>query len=109
MAYDSVLAERIERLLSDDVQCSVKKMFGGVCYLVQGNMACGIIRSDLIVRVGDEARSLLHLPGVREFDFTGRTMRNWVVVAAEVIADDKALQSWLRRGINVAMSLPAKN
>jgi TfoX/Sxy family transcriptional regulator of competence genes len=109
MAYDEGLAQRIRDHLAEERGIAEKKMFGGVGYLLRGNMACGVIGEDLIVRVGpendDEALRDSH---ARPFDFTGRVMRGWVMVGPAGYAEDDALMTWVQRGLQFAASLPAK-
>ncbi|MBF0275770.1 MAG: TfoX/Sxy family protein [Nitrospinae bacterium] len=86
-----------------------KKMFGGIGFLFNGNMACGIIKEELIVRVGPlKYEATLKEPHTRIFDFTGRPMKGWVVVSQEGFESDKALRCWLQKGIDFARSLPPK-
>ena len=109
MAYDEGLAQRIREALADDAGLSERRMFGGVAFMLHGNMAVGISGDELMVRVGPEAYDeALAQPHARVFDMTGRVMRGWVVVAAEGIADDAALDEWVQRGADYALSLPPK-
>ena len=109
MAFDEGLAERIQHLIGGERDLTERKMFGGLCFMVNGNMCFGIVGSDLMVRVGggayDEAVSLPH---AREMDFTGRSMRGMVFVADDGVSEDDDLMAWLRRGLDFARSLPAK-
>ena len=109
MAYDEGLAERIRDVLSDRADLVEKKMFGGVGFMLQGNMACGVNQDDLIVRVGPEKyEEALARSYVKEFDMTGRPMKGWVVVTASGYEDDEALESWIAEGVQFALSLPPK-
>jgi TfoX/Sxy family transcriptional regulator of competence genes len=109
MAYDEVLAERLRDLLGDAPGITAKKMFGGLCFLEHGHMIAGIMGDGLIVRVGAEAKeAALTRPGVGEFDFTGKPMRGFVVVAGEYLDDDQ-LAEWVEAGRKYAASLPAKS
>jgi TfoX/Sxy family transcriptional regulator of competence genes len=86
-----------------------KKMFGGIGYMLQGNMACGVNQDTLIVRVGpDLYEEALSRPHTRVFDMTGRPMKGWVVVAPEGIEEDDDLDQWIQQGVDFALSLPAK-
>jgi TfoX/Sxy family transcriptional regulator of competence genes len=86
-----------------------RKMFGGIAFLVAGNMACGVMRDDLMVRMEPEAAAALESePGVRRFDMGGRPMKGWLLVAPEASADDGDLERWVRRGEEFAASLPPK-
>ncbi len=109
MAYDEGLAHRINESLEGLAGLVEKKMFGGIGYLIDGNMACGVNGDDLIVRVGaDSYEATLEEPFVRPFDFTGRPMKGWVVVSSEGCESDDDLQRWIQRGVAFAQSLPAK-
>ena len=80
-----------------------------VCFLLRGNMVCGVLNEDLIVRVGPKAyESSLRLPNTRKFDITGKPMKGWVMVSAEGHQADKDLAAWVERGIAFAMTLAAK-
>lgn len=108
MAYDEVLAERLRDLLAEVAAVTEKKMFGGLCLLEHGNMIVGVMGDDLIVRVGAEHKdAALARPGVREFDFTGRPMRGFVVVDGEHL-DDEVLAEWVESARKFAGSLPPK-
>jgi TfoX/Sxy family transcriptional regulator of competence genes len=108
VAYDEGLAERTRAVLAaGDVD--ERKMFGGLAFMVAGNMCCGIVGDDLMVRVGPEGyAAALAEPHAREMDFTGRAMRGMVYVDASGVADDDALESWVQRGLEYARSLPPK-
>ena len=111
MAYDEGLSERVEDLLVelDLPSFEGKKMFGGIGYMVQGNMACGVHGDHLIVRVGPELyREALARDHAREFDITGRPMTGWVFVDAGGYEDDTALERWVREGVAFSLSLPPK-
>lgn len=108
MAYDKSLAQMVSILLEGRPGFNEKKMFGGVCFLLHGNMACGVLDKDLIVRVGPQNyEDSLTLPHTRPFDFTGRPMKGWVVVSAEDLATEE-ITSWVERGVAFALTLPAK-
>ena len=110
MAYDITLAERIDHLSLNWPGIGKKKMFGGLGYLLNEHMAFGIWKDRLIVRCGPEGyAACLALPGVREFDITGRPMAGWVMVAPEGFEDEAALLAWLERGRDFAATLPAKD
>jgi len=109
MAYDEGLAQRVREQLQEAPGYVEKKMFGGVCYLLDGNMACGILNEDLIVRVGAERyEASLQLPHTRKFDITGKPMKGWIMVSHDGHAADDDLSDWLQRGISFASSLPPK-
>ena len=109
MAYDEGLAERVRDALEDEPDVTERKMFGGLCLMLRGNMCCGIVGDELMVRVGPDAwEASLALPHAREMDFTGRSMRGMVYVGVEGIASDRHLDAWVARGVAFAGSLPAK-
>ncbi|MFW2365896.1 MAG: TfoX/Sxy family protein [Desulforhopalus sp.] len=109
MAYDEDLAARVRAILDATEGYSEKKMFGGICCLVNGNMACGITGDSLIVRVGKEGyEAALNLPHTSEFDMTGRVMTGWVMVGPSGIASQAALKQWLITGVQFASSLQPK-
>ncbi len=109
MAYNQELAERIRPLLAEMTEFDEKKMFGGVGYMVKGNMCCGIYKDSLILRLSVEmAEQALQLDHCRVFDITGRPMKGWVMVAPEAWGDDSFLKAWLKNGYNYCISLPPK-
>jgi TfoX/Sxy family transcriptional regulator of competence genes len=86
-----------------------KKMFGGVGFLVYGNMSVGVIGDDICVRVGPERdETVLEQPHVRPFDFTGKPMSGWIYVAREGTEEDEDLKEWVAEGVEFAISLPPK-
>ena len=109
MAYDEGLATRVREVLGDQPELVEKKMFGGLAFLLHGNMACGVRGEDLIVRVAAEAAdAALEEPGTRPFDLTGRPMKGWLLVDADGHAEDDDLRRWIDRGLAYANSLPPK-
>ena len=109
MPYDEALAARVRPLLVRRKGFAEKKMFGGVGYLLNGNMCVGVWKEFLIARIGIEMyEGALAEPHVRVFDITGRAMKGWVMVEPAGVADDEALTSWVRRAANFTSSLPAK-
>ena len=109
MAYDSNLATRIRNLMSHLPGLQEKKMFGGVGFLIGGNMACGVHKDDLIVRIGLEGYDqALQQPHVKLFDITGRPMKGWVMVEPPGVTSEAALRVWVERDTAFASSLPPK-
>ena len=110
MAFDEDLARRVRSLLDGQPDVSERKMFGGIGFMVGGNMCCGVIGDDLIVRLEPaQADELLASEsGARPFDFTGRPMRGWLFVALSAVAEDADLEQWVGRAEDFASSLPAK-
>jgi TfoX/Sxy family transcriptional regulator of competence genes len=108
MAFDETLAARVRDAL-EGLDIIEKKMFGGLAFMLSGNMCVGISGDDLMVRIGpDSEEEALSRPGVRVFDMTGRPMRGWILVAASVLEPDDALSEWVERGVDFAGTLPAK-
>ncbi|MFN8526824.1 MAG: TfoX/Sxy family protein [Chloroflexota bacterium] len=109
MAFDEHLAGRIRAHLSSRSDVVEKKMFGGICFMVSGNMACGVHKDSLIVRMGpDQAAARLERPGARVFDLTGRAMKGWLTVEPAGLTSDATLHEWLELGTAHAASLPPK-
>ena len=109
MAYDEGLATRVREVLDDQPGVAEKQMFGGLAFLVHGNMTCGVRGEDLIVGVAaDTAEAVLDEPGVRPFDLTGRPMKGWLLVEPDGHAEDEDLRRWVDRGLAHASSLPPK-
>jgi len=109
MAYDATLAKRVGALLRRRKNVTQKEMFGGICFLVNGNMCCGVERDKLVVRVGPEQyEQLLHRRHVKPMDFTGKPLRGFIYVMPAGLGGQAALKSWLEWGLRNAGSLPAK-
>ena len=109
MAYSEELALRVRQSLGEQPGVVERKMFGGLCFMVHGNMCCGVMGDEVIVRVGAERyKSALNLPNAREMDFTGRPMRGFVVVSSEGVSSDDGLDEWVQRGVEFIASLPPK-
>jgi TfoX/Sxy family transcriptional regulator of competence genes len=108
MAYNLKLAERIRSELNG-MPFVEKKMFGGVGFLLNGNMSCGVNKENLIVRVDPEKHSaLLKKSHAKPFDLTGKPMKGWIVVEADGIKTDKQLSTWVKEGVEFALTLPPK-
>lgn len=104
MAYDETLADRV----ADLTGLRSKRMFGGIAFLLDGNMAVGVIGDDLLVRTGPERHeALLAEPGAKPFVMGGRASAGWLLVSGEEL-DDDVLAAWVRRGVEFAESLPPK-
>jgi len=110
MAYDEKLADRIRDQIGPTKNVSEIKMFGGLCFTVNGNMACGVRKDDLLVRVPeDQFDKLLDEPGARTFDIMpGRTPKGFIVVDAKAVSTKPTLKRWVARGVTVASSMPPK-
>ena len=109
MAYDQGLAERIRGVLRDTPGVTEKSMFGGLAFLVRGHMCVGIVRDDLMVRVGADAHDrMVKAPHARVMDFTGRPMKGFLYVAADGYESDPDLHHWVAHALAFLSTLPAK-
>ena len=109
MSYDENLAQRIRKLLAGQPGRTEKRMFGGVSFMLQGNMACGVLKEEMIVRIDPEEHDVaVAKPHVRTFDFSGRPMKGWIMVAPGAHASEEGLQAWVQQGVRYALSLPPK-
>jgi TfoX/Sxy family transcriptional regulator of competence genes len=109
MAFDERLAERVRKQLGKRKGLSEKKMFGGLAFLLNGNMCCGLHGAELIIRLDPEkADTALAEPHTRIFDLSGRPMKGWVLVASAGLQSEESLAKWIRTGIDYASSLPKK-
>lgn len=107
MAYDLALAARVREVLGANPEIGERQMFGGIAFLLAGNMAVGVSKDDLMVRIDPDDDALAR-PGVRAFDMTGRPMRGWILVAPEATESDDDLRGWVEAGLDFAGSLPPK-
>jgi TfoX/Sxy family transcriptional regulator of competence genes len=110
MAYDEDLANRIRELIAADADVTEKRMFGGLAFLVGGNMSVAASgQGGLMVRVApEETDALLEKPHARPFEMRGREMQGWLRVDSEGVRTKRQLEPWVRRGVAYARSLPAK-
>ena len=109
MAYDEAVAERVRGALSEQPGLVEKKMFGGLCFMVRGNLCRGIVKDELMVRVGpDQSAKALREPHAREMDFTGRPMKGMVYVGRQGFQSEAALEKWMQYGLRFALSLLPK-
>jgi TfoX/Sxy family transcriptional regulator of competence genes len=110
MAYDKEMENKIGLLYGQAEELASKRMFGGVCYLYRGNMAFGIYKDNLIIRLGsdDEATAFLKAGKALPFDITGRAMKGWVMVPKSKLAKTEDYKRWLDMGLAFAKSLPKK-
>jgi TfoX/Sxy family transcriptional regulator of competence genes len=109
MVYSKSLAARLRQMLSQSRGIVEKKMFGGIAFLLRGNMLVGVWQDSLIVRLGSEqAEQALTQPHVRAFDITGRPMRGWVMVDVEGLDRDRQLADWIEGATAFVATLPAK-
>lgn len=109
MAYDEILGDRIRTVLARRRGIVEKRMFGGLAFMLNGNMSVGVVDDKLMVRVGPKAfDEALERKFARPMDFTGRPMKGFVYVEAEGIRTDETLKTWVDRGVAFAKSLPKK-
>jgi TfoX/Sxy family transcriptional regulator of competence genes len=109
MPYSESLAERIRHRLAQHTKIVEKKMFGGIGFLLRGNMLVGVWKQSLGVRLGPQVYAdALREPFVGPFDITGRAMRGWVLVAPQGLDSDAELRGWIERAIEFVATLPPK-
>ncbi|HEY5659922.1 MAG TPA: TfoX/Sxy family protein [Gaiellaceae bacterium] len=110
MAYDEKLAARIRELVAAEPGVTEKKMFGGLAFLIDGNMSVSASgQGGLLVRVDpDESDALTKKPGVALMEMGGRSMAGWLRVDADAVRTKKQLAAWVERGVGYARSLPPK-
>lgn len=109
MAYNEEIEVRIKKVVSRWKKTDAKKMFGGVCHLLNGNMFCGVYKDYLILRLGEEgAKAALESPFLKPFAITGRPMKGWVMIESEGFNSDDALKDWLNKAKAFVKNLPSK-
>ena len=109
MAYDENLGERVREILVGEPGLSERKMFGGLAFMLDGHMCCGIVGNELMLRLGAEgAEKALERADVRPMDFTGRPMTGMVYVAPEGVRG-RALRTWVEKAAGFARTLPPKH
>src|SRR5271155_1025646 len=109
MPFDENLAARIRTALARKKGIEEKKMFGGIVFMLNGNMLVGVWKDSLIVRLGDEqAEAALLEPHVKPFDITGKAMKRWAMVTTEGIEGDDQLKEWIQRAVKFVGKLAAR-
>lgn len=109
MPYDEGLAQRLREAYSSIPIVDEKKMFGGLAFMVDGHMSCGIVRDTLMVRVGpDLYEGALAEPYAKKMDFTGRPMKGLVFVDPQGFESDEDLMNWVQRSLSFVTTLPPK-
>jgi TfoX/Sxy family transcriptional regulator of competence genes len=109
MAYDEAVAKRVRDALGKTQDVVEKRMFGGIAFMLRGNMCCGVIGDRLMLRVGPKGyETALSRPHARSMDFTGRPMKGLVYVEPAGFASAGDLKAWIARAMEFALSLPAK-
>jgi len=100
MAFNEQLANRVRVILASNTTLTEKRMFGGVCFLLHGNMVCGVTKDDLMLRMDvTRADELVERPHARPMDFTGRPMKGYLFVECEGLRTEKQLKAWLAPSI----------
>jgi len=108
MAYNAEIADRVVKVLEGREGLTERKMFGGIAFMLNGNMCCGVTNDDLMIRVGAGGlEDALDQPHARPMDFTGRPMKGFVFVDAAAVGD-RVFRQWVQRGVTFAEALPAK-
>ncbi len=109
MAYDTVLAERIRGVLGSRTGLTEKEQFGGIAFLIGGNVACGVIGAELLVRVGPEKHEeAMKSKDAKPFSLTGRPSKGWILVRPAGLKSPASLKKWVGLGAEFAKTLPAK-
>ena len=109
MAFNEQLADRTREILASNPTLTEKRMFGGVCFLLGGNMVCGVSKDDLMLRMdAKRADELVERPHARPMDFTGRPMKGYLFVGSEGLKTEKQLREWLAPAVEYVQSLPPK-
>ena len=108
MAYDEEQAERVRAQLEDEPGLTERKMFGGIAWMLEGNMAVGLMKDGLLVRLGDLVEAALQEPHATQPMMGDRPMKGMVLVAPEGVESEQQLGAWVARGRDVARSLPPK-
>jgi TfoX/Sxy family transcriptional regulator of competence genes len=109
MPYNKDIEARIQKVVSSWKNTDSRKMFGGICHLLNGNMFCGVYKDFLILRLGeDKAVEALKLPYIKPFDITGRPMKGWVMVEKRGFAEDEELKEWLEKAKAFVKTLGSK-
>ena len=109
MAYDEALARRVREALKRKTSIAEQKMFGGIAFMLNGNMCCGVMEAKLMVRLGnDGADAALKGPHTKRMDFTGKPSKSMIYVHPRGYASDQALKQWVKRAVTFVSSLPSK-
>lgn len=109
MPYDEGVAQRLREQMTSVPGLSEKKMFGGIAFMVNGNMCVGVVKHELMLRVGpDQYDEVLCLPFSRKMDFTGKPLRGLVYIEQDGFSEDKDMQQWIDRALLFVRTLPEK-
>lgn len=109
MAYDEGVAQRLREIYTAKYPAVEKKMFGGIAFMVNGHMSCGVVKTSLMVRVDQQQYNvLLEYPHAREMDFTGRSLKGFLYVDPKGFESNTDLSMWVERSLDYVLSLPLK-
>jgi len=109
MAFDEGVAQRVREVLSENKNITEKRMFGGIAFMLSGNMCIGVVRDQLMLRVGpDQYDKLLKIKYVKKMDFTGKAMKGFIYLQPEGFTEDDDLAIWLEKALSFVSSLPEK-
>lgn len=109
MGYDEGTAERVRTILGNAPGLTERRMFGGISFMLDGNMCCGVVNKDLVIRVGrDQYDDALRETHARPMDFTGHPLTGFVYVSPNGYESDTTLEQWIHRGVSFVRTLPAK-
>ncbi len=109
MAYDEELAARAKEIIEELAEPREQKMFGGIAFMVNDHMCVGVMKEDLLIRLGgDEADAAVKNPHVRRMEMRGKEMKNFLVVSAEGVEKEKDLRSWIKKAHDFVLTLPPK-
>ncbi|MDA1234658.1 MAG: TfoX/Sxy family protein [Acidobacteria bacterium] len=109
MPYDEALAERVQALIGKHRGVTEKRMFGGLAFMLDGNMCCGVMQGRIMMRLGPEgAEAALKEPHTAPMDFTGKPIKSMVYVRPEGYVSDADLEKWVKAAVGFAKSLPPK-
>ncbi len=109
VAHDDAVVDRVRQVLKRRKGISERKMFGGIAFMLSGNMVCGVNKKDLVLRLGEErAAKALTEPHTRAMDFTGKVLKSMVYVSPAGYKSDDALKAWVGRALDFSKTLPAK-
>ena len=109
MAYDAGLADRVRTILAHTPGVVEQKMFGGIAFMVHGHMCCGVLKTDLVLRLTPEAAAhALRQPHTRPMDFTRQPMKSMIYVNAVGTDLDESLDEWVKTALSIARDRPQK-
>ncbi len=109
MGYDEGTAQRVRDVMGNAPGLSERRMFGGISFMLDGNMCCGVVNTELVVRIGkDQYPDALRQPHVRPMDFTGRPLTGFVYVSPDGYDSETSLERWIHHSVSFVRTLPTK-